>query len=35
LLLAEAVRRDAEADERRRKGWMEKVRRRRERAKPN
>jgi predicted anti-sigma-YlaC factor YlaD len=35
LLLAEAVRRDAEADEKRWKQWMEKMRRRRERAKPN
>jgi Putative zinc-finger len=35
LLLAEALGRDVEEDERRRKEWMEKVRRRRERAKPN
>jgi hypothetical protein len=34
LLWADALRRQAEEDERRRKEWMEKVRRRRERVKP-
>jgi len=35
LLWAEAVRKEAEEDERRRKEWMERARRRRERVKPS
>jgi anti-sigma factor RsiW len=35
LLLAEAVRRDVEEEDRRWKAWMERARKRRERAKPN